>query len=236
MRLLITRPEQDAGALAAALSEHGHSARLEPLIAIVPDPDAVIPDKRYQAVLVTSANGVRALAGNAGFERLQGTPVLAVGRASAEASRQAGFARIEDASGDLHDLVRLVGEHCSPAAGPLLYAAGKVISGDLKAMLEAEGYEVDRVVLYDAVPAERLTSGALSALRSGEIDGVLHFSPRTARVWARLAPNDARDLVHFCLSQAVADALLEELDEPAGSIRVAERPNQDALMALIDRA
>ena len=103
-------------------------------------------------------------------------------------------------------------------------------------MLEAEGYEVDRVVLYDAVPAEHLTSGALSALRSGEIDGVLHFSPRTARVWARLAPNDARDLVHFCLSQAVADALLEELDEPAGSIRVAERPNQDALMALIDRA
>ena len=91
MRLLITRPEQDAGALAAALSEHGHSARLEPLIAIVPDPDAVIPDKRYQAVLVTSANGVRALAGNAGFERLQGTPVLAVGRASAEASRRRGL-------------------------------------------------------------------------------------------------------------------------------------------------
>ena len=234
MRLLITRPEQDAGPLAAMLAERGHSALIEPLISIVPEPGAVIPEKSYQAVLVTSANGVRALAATRGVDRVEDCRVLAVGKASAEASREAGFGHVEDASGDLQDLVRLVDETCAQSHGPLLYAAGRVVSGDLKAMLEAEDYEVDRVVLYDAVPADRLSSATLSALRAGEIDGVLHFSPRSARIWAQVAPRDAGDLVHYCLSQAVADALWDELDGPAGPVRVAPRPNQDALIALID--
>ena len=234
MRLLITRPEQDAGPLAALLTERGHSVRLEPLISIVSEAGAVIPEKAYQAVLVTSANGVRALAATRGVDRVKDCRVLAVGKASAEASREAGFGRVEDAAGDLRDLVRLTEEACAPSNGPLLYAAGKVVSGDLKAMLEAEDYEVDRVVLYDAVPADRLSSATLSALRAGEIDGVLHFSPRSARIWARVAPVEAQGLVHYCLSQAVADALLEGLKEPASEVRVAARPNQDALIALID--
>lgn len=234
MRLLITRPEQDAGPLAAQLAERGHSALIEPLISIVPEPGAVIPEKTYQAVLVTSANGVRALSATPGFDRVKGAPVLAVGKASAEASRQAGFGRVEDASGDLDDLTRLVEARCRPEGGPLLYAAGKVVSGDLKAMLEAKRYQVDRVVLYDAVRATELSADALSALRAGEIDGVLHFSPRSARIWARVAPGGMGDLVHYCLSQAVADALLDELDAPAGPVRVAARPNQDALVDLID--
>ena len=234
MRLLITRPEQDAGPLAALLTERGHSVRLEPLISIVPEPGAVIPKKAYQAVLVTSANGVRALAQTGGFDQVKGCLALAVGKASAEASRQAGFVRVEDAAGDLSDLVRLTEEACAPSNGPLLYAAGKVVSGDLKALLDAKGFEVDRVVLYDAVPVDELTAETRSALRAGEIDGVLHFSPRSARIWARVAPVDAQGLVHYCLSQAVADALFEGHEEPASAVRVAARPNQDALIALID--
>ena len=234
MRLLITRPKQDAGTVAAVLTERGHSVRLEPLISIEPEAGAVIPEKVYQAVLVTSANGVRALAATRGVDRVKDCRALAVGKASAEASREAGFGRVEDASGDLQDLVRLTEDTCTPSGGPLLYAAGKVVSGDLKAMLEAKGYEVDRLVLYDAVPADTLSSETLSALCAGEIDGVLHFSPRSARIWARVAPDDGLELVHYCLSQAVADALLEELDGPAGQVQVAPRPNQDALIALLD--
>ena len=234
MRFLITRPEQDAGPLAAILAERGHSALIEPLISIVPEPGAAVPEKTYQAVLVTSANGVRALGATPGFDRVKGATVLAVGKASAEASRKAGFGQVEDAAGDLDDLTRLVEARCTPEGGPLLYAAGKVVSGDLKAMLEAKAYEVDRVVLYDAVRATELSADTLAALRAGEVDGVLHFSPRSARIWAQVAPRDAGDLVHYCLSQAVADALLDELDATNGPVRVAPRPDQDALIALID--
>jgi len=234
MRLLITRPEKDAGPLAALLTERGHSVHLEPLISIVPEPGAVVPEKAYGAVLVTSANGVRALAEAQGFEHVKARLALAVGIASAEACRAAGFGRVEDASGDLHDLVRLTEKMCAPSDGPLLYAAGKLVSGDLKAMLDAKGYEVERLVLYDAVPADRLSPEILKALQAGEIDGVLHVSPRSARIWARVAPSDVRELAHYCLSQAVADALVDEFKAPAGPIHVAARPTQDALIALID--
>ena len=236
MHLLITRPEQDAGGLATALEEQGHSVRLEPLIAIVPDTEIVLPERAYQAVLVTSANGVRALAAASGFERFREVPALAVGHASAQAAREAGFAQVLDAAGDLSDLVRLVRATCEPSGGPLFYAAGKVVSGDLKALLEAEGYEVDRLALYDAVPADRLTPGLAAALEAGEIDGVLLFSPRTARIWAGLAGETALGVTHYCLSQAVADALEATLGTAPRSVRVAERPNQDALTALIGGA
>ena len=62
MRLLLTRPEEDAAPLADELSALGHSVVLAPMMRVrfvdgmVPDLDGV------QAVLLTSANGARALA------------------------------------------------------------------------------------------------------------------------------------------------------------------------------
>src|SRR5262249_35058447 len=79
MRVLITRPEREATALAPALAERGHQAVLAPLFrlqALDPAADFAQPLAASQAVLVTSANGARALA-KASEQRAK--PVLAVG-------------------------------------------------------------------------------------------------------------------------------------------------------------
>jgi uroporphyrinogen-III synthase len=66
VRALVTRPREDAEKLAAALAARGIEAVLAPLLTIRPLPDSkerlapLLPGA--QAVLFTSANGVRAFA------------------------------------------------------------------------------------------------------------------------------------------------------------------------------
>ena len=59
------------------------------------------------AVLITSANGARAVAAHPRRGELTALPVLAVGQASAAAARAAGFADVTSADGDGGDLARL---------------------------------------------------------------------------------------------------------------------------------
>ena len=238
MRLLVTRPEADAPATARALEERGHSVVLEPLLRIEPVAGVIIADRVYQAVLVTSANAVRALARLPQAGGLKDTPVLAVGEASGREALSQGFSKVEHAAGDLAALGELVSARCAAGDGPLLYAAGSVVSGDLKGILEARGYDVDRVVLYEAVAAETISPAVGHGLREGTIDGVLLYSPRSARTWVRAVEHAslaqaARALVHVCLSEAVAAALREESRWAGVETRVSPEPNEKSLLKVI---
>lgn len=236
MRLLVTRPDEDASALMRLLEAMGHCAVAAPLLAIHPLADVVLPQGDWQALLVTSANGVRALAQHADVARLKTIPVCAVGEASAAAARAAGFARVRAAEGDVEALTALVVRELSPAGGPLLHVAGSVVAGDLKGALEGHGFRVARVVLYEARVAERLPEAARTAIEAGELDGVLLYSPRTAATFATLIAAEGLSgqmggLRAYCLSAAVAGALS---GLTFGAIDVACEPAQEALLALLD--
>ena len=91
-------------------------------------------------------------------------------------------------------------------------------------------------MVYRAVAATSLPPAVAVAL-SGGIDGVLHFSRRSAEAYvdaARAAGYSQRAApVHFCLSAPIAEPLAQA---GAADIRVAERPNEAVLLALIDAA
>ena len=235
MRLLVTRPDEDASATIAALEALGHEAIAAPLLTIQPMVEAAIPDEAWQAILITSANGARAIAGHADFEKFKSIPVLTVGAASAEAAREAGFISVVSAEGNVELLVELVVSELDPSAGPLLHVAGSVTAGDLKGGLEKHGFRVVRVVLYEAQVAERLPDAAREALAAGKVDGILFYSPRTAASFATLvrkAELDAalKTLTAYCLSAPVAKALA---GLPFCDIQVSDEPKQPALLSLI---
>src|SRR5579864_47160 len=234
MRALITRPRAEAEALAALLGERGIEAVIEPLIEIAHSA-AVFPSLTgVQAILCTSANGVRALA-RASAERA--LPLFAVGDATARAARAEGFRQVESAGGDVDDLAYLVGRRLKPQGGKLLHIAGSVVAGDLAAALAAEGFAVERAVLYDASPAAALTIRTAQSIASGEFDFALFFSPRTAAIFARLAEDAGvreglRPSVAVSIS-AAADAMLADL--PFRDRVIAEAPTQAALIACVER-
>ncbi len=237
MRLIVTRPEPEATRAARALMRLGHEAILSPMLEIVIDPKAPIPERDYQAVLVTSSNAVRALGARSSRPVAADAPFLAVGDQTALEAKRAGFVGARSAGGALDDLVALAEQALSPESGPLLYAAGEERSGDLAGRLVALGYAVETAVLYRAEAVPRLANVATDALNSDNVDGVLLYSRRSAEAFAAalraggLAPLAAR-VACFCLSDAVAAALAGVSE---GRVLVADRPDQIALFALVER-
>ena len=234
LQALVTRPREESETLAAALAVRGIDALIEPLMEVCFCASAALDLAGVQAVLCTSANGARALA-RASEER--GMPILAVGDASAARARAEGFTIVQSAGGDVNDLVRLAAARLRPGDGPLLHVAGNVVAGDLLGALRARGFSVERSILYEARPVAALSPAAIGALRSGEIGCALFFSPRTAAVFARLAGSacveECCGTITALSISAAADAALTDL--PWLERHIAERPNQPALLDLLDR-
>jgi uroporphyrinogen-III synthase len=229
MRLLITRPEPDNLRTAAALRAQGHEVVLAPLLQIESVPNADLGSPPWSAILITSANGVRALAAHPRRGELLALPVLAVGRSSADAARDAGFAEVVSADGDANDLARLAARRFAGPRQPLLYLAGEERSGELA----APGLTVRTVVVYRAARVSRFSPEAHSALEQGRIDGVLHFSRRSVEAYldcVRDLAASALEPAHYCLSARAAEPL-----RLAGAARVvvAARPDEASLLALV---
>ena len=231
MRLLLTRPEPDAERTAAALRARGHAVIITPLLHIEAVDNAEIDQGPWDALLVTSANAAHAIERHARLPELRAVPVLVGGERSAEAMRAVGFADVTSAGGNVDDLVRLVGERVKPGARLLYLAAGER-AGDLAGTLRRRGYSVRTAVVYRAVVSGSPRAVA-DALARG-IDGVLHFSRRSAEAYINAA-RDAGVLPsalrpgHYCLSAQVA----EPLADAGASTRVALQPTEAALIALI---
>jgi uroporphyrinogen-III synthase len=232
MRLLITRPQEDAVAIAGILRSRGHVPIVAPLMEmqVREGPDVELDD--VQAVLATSANGVRALSRRT---PRRDVPLYAVGPQTAETARSAGFKTVNSAEGDSAMLVEFVAARADPAKGALLHAAGAETAGRLRQALQAKGFTVETTVLYDAVPVAALPEKALAALQDRTLGGVLLFSPRSAKTFATLTTEAklgaaCETLDAYCISAATAAALTPLT---FARVSVAGAPNQEAILALI---
>lgn len=232
-RALVTRPREDADAITRALESRGLAVQLEPLLDVVIHRGATLLLNRVQGFLATSANGVRALAANTPRRDL---PLWAVGTATADCARGLGFRAVENGGGDVVHLAELVMRRVDPRQGTLLHAAGSKLAGDLSGTLSAKGFDVRRVVLYDARPAEALSAPLLAALDAEALDLALFFSPRTAATFAGLvAAAERGEACRAIDAYGLSDAVAEQLAIlPWRRVRVARTPDQAALLAVID--
>ena len=97
MHLIVTRPQADSDRLKSRLEANGHTASVAPLLTIQADTAAVIPDSPWQAIAMTSANALSALADIGIPEKLKAIPVFAVGPASAGLAGELGFEDVHQA-------------------------------------------------------------------------------------------------------------------------------------------
>ncbi|MFV3131713.1 uroporphyrinogen-III synthase [Niveispirillum sp. KHB5.9] len=221
--VLVTRPEPGAAQTAASLSALGYHPILAPVLTIEPIPGPPIDLSGFDAVAVTSANGVRALAARTAD---RGRPLYAVGARTAALARDLGFTDVHSADGDVASLSALLA-----GKGHVLHVAGVDVAGELA----PADIVVTRLTAYQAVAAKDLPVEALDALRGGLVAYVTLFSPRTADLFVRLAQKAglsplAGGWTALCLSAAVAQAA-------SGfgftEIRIAARPDAASLLALL---
>jgi uroporphyrinogen-III synthase len=235
MRLLLTRAEPGAGISAGRLRSLGHDVVLDPMLRIdhLPEPsDLPAP----AALILTSANGVRALASWPASARWRDLPVFVIGSTTAEAARAAGYRRVRSAEGNADAFFALIKRELDPESGILLYAVAEITATDLQGRLAQHGYSVRRVAAYRAIPAARFDEAARAALAGSALDAVLFYSERAAATFATLV---TQTNLAAALNKTELIALSPEVARPLASLparrlRIANRPDEDALFACLD--
>lgn len=235
MRVLVTRPERDARREAETLLSRGHEPVLAPLLEIEFLLDVDLDLEGAQAVILTSRNALRALSMHPDKDRALGLPVFAVGEATARAAKNFGFKEVTIGPGTAAGLLPLIRREVHPEKGALVHLSAEVVAFDLKPLLDEEGFEYRRSVLYRSKPMQAFPDSVAHDLALGAISGVILLSPRTAKTFAALVERQGvatktKRPVCYCLSEAVAEAVA-----PLGyAVRVPPLPREEDVLALLD--
>ena len=227
MAVLVTRPSPDDETTAKALRARGFEVLRAPMLRFEPVPFQDDADANYGAVIVTSANALRAIAPHLA-SRLVKLPLFAVGENTAEAARDAGFGEVVASKGDagaLRDLVlaRAKSKQVKKAS-PLLYLAGADLARDLAGDLGENGFTVVTQTTYRMVPAPSLPQDVCDAFVAHEIEAELHYSRRSARAFrsSRIACSSSATSVR--LLYLVTPMVLQKLRMASGVMPRRRKP------------
>ncbi|MFL5044263.1 MAG: uroporphyrinogen-III synthase [Xanthobacteraceae bacterium] len=234
MHLLVTRPGTEAERTADILRARGHVVTVAPVLKVETIANAGFGAGPYAAIVMTSANAARVIAGHERRAELLRLPVFTVGRHTAEAVRAAGLDDVISADGGAPELVRLIAAKLQGSGASVLYFAAQERSSDLAGALKPYGIAVETVVVYRTVPSPGLAQDLRAVLDDG-LDGVLHYSRRSAQTFLIGAGtagvlDAAVGLTHYCLSSEVAAPLRAA---GADAVKVAPRPDEAALIGLV---
>jgi uroporphyrinogen-III synthase len=235
LRILLTRPEPDASETAARLKAGGHEVIVAPLLTIVlAPPPSDLPDPK--AIILTSRNGVRALATWPQASGWRDLPVFVTGVATARTAREAGFVNVMTAASDAADLAGHFMAHIDKDVRPILYPAARDRTGALTEGLRANGYDVRAVEAYSAEMARTLGAAAMDAVRRNAVEGVLLYSNRTAAAFRAIVDRyDLAEHLRMTVLYALSDRVAEPLRGLPGWLRVAPHPDEESLLDLLPK-
>jgi uroporphyrinogen-III synthase len=227
-KIWITRAQPGADATAERVRALGHEAIIAPLLAVHAIEDVHVDLAGVAALAFTSANGVRTFADICAERSLR---VFAVGAATAQAARAAGFKLVLSADGDVEALAEGIGQRRGELRGAVLHPGALELAGDLAGALEKQGVTARSLILYETAPV-KLAPEAVSQLVLA--DAVLLHSPRAAKVLAAvLKTHPAPKLRALGLSKAVVKPLVRS---KLASRAFPSMPLEGALLNLIDRS
>ena len=227
LKIWITRAQPGADATAERVRALGHDAVVGPLLAVRNLEGVRVELSGVGALAFTSGNGVRAFAELSGERSLK---VFAVGQATAQAARAAGFRSVLSSDGDVEALALGIEQRRGEIRGLVLHPGAAELAGDLPAALEKYGVPANRLVVYETVP-EALPEE--TALACAACDIVLVHSARAAKLLAGvLKAHPAPKMKVLGLSKAVLKPLARI---PLQARAFPPMPLEAALLKLIDR-
>jgi uroporphyrinogen-III synthase len=235
MRVLVTRPLHSGKRTAERLREMGHEPLLLPLSHPVHDVGAALDGlaRTDGAIAVTSAEAIRAIT-----ERKDAIafhvqrPLYAVGEATADEAKTAGFRSVVASSGSGADLADTI---ASLGRDRVLYLAGFPRAETFEARAREIGLNITVAECYRMEPFPIDAAWFQTILAEQRPDSILFYSRQTAESFFGLPGMRTRqDVIAgirlLCLSAAVAAAIPAPLRE---NIAIAEMPEERSLLSLL---
>jgi uroporphyrinogen III methyltransferase/synthase len=247
-RVLVPRTKDQAGVMSDRLAVHGATAEEVPTIAVEPPRSPTqmeravkgLVDGRYQWVVFTSTNAVRAVwekFAEFGLDAraFSGVKIACVGAATAEKVR--GF-------GIVPDLVPSAPEQESSSDGLLsifpphddvldpvdrvLLPRADIATETLAAGLRDRGWEIDDVTAYRTVRAAPPPAPIREAIKTGGFDAVCFTSSSTVRNLVGIAGKPHARTIVACIGPQTAETAREF------GLRVDVQPDEARVPALVD--
>ena len=210
-RVIVLRPEPGASETVRKGRERGLDAIGIPLFEVQPVAWQPPDPSRFDALLLTSANAIRH--GGEALGSLKVLPVHAVGEATAQAARSAGFDVSSVGDRGLDSLLASLDPNLR-----LLHLRGE------HHRFPANASKIECVVVYDA---REITQPDLASAQRAV---ALVHSPRAGRRFAELAA-DRGSIAVAAISVTAAEAVGGGWE----NVEVADWPTDDALLALAER-
>ena len=235
--VLITRAEDEAQDYIAAVRALGLTPHCQPVLDIRILPTDLSTITAQDALILTSARAVEALA------RLKVKPALyVVGRQTAQAASAAGFIDMTIGKGGAEELTRRILLDLRGGGQPegrrYHYLRGAEVSFDLKAALAEAGVPLAEHIVYEAQPVPRLSPATLACLDSGTLRAVLFLSARGAGAFADLVRQYGREAsLRGTKALCLAPGMLESLGGlPFAAGAAADHPDRGGLLDLLNAA
>jgi uroporphyrinogen III methyltransferase / synthase len=248
-RVLVPRTKDQAGAMSARLAVHGATAEEVPTIAVEPPRSPTqmeravkgLVDGRYQWVVFTSTNAVRAIwekFAEFGLDAraFSGVKIACVGAATADKVRSFGInpelvPSIDEAQESSSEgLLSIFPPHddvLDPVDRVLLPRAD-IATETLAAGLRDRGWEIDDVTAYRTVRAAPPPAPIREAIKTGGFDAVCFTSSSTVRNLVGIAGKPHARTIVACIGPQTAETAREF------GLRVDVQPTEARVPALVD--
>jgi uroporphyrinogen III methyltransferase/synthase len=248
-RVLVPRTKDQAGAMSERLAVHGASAEEVPTIAVEPPRSPTqmeravkgLVDGRYQWVVFTSTNAVRAVwekFAEFGLDAraFSGVKIACVGTATAEKVRAFGIVpelvpdADESQESSSEGLLGIFPPHddiLDPVDRVLLPRAD-IATETLAAGLRDRGWEIDDVTAYRTVRAAPPPAPIREAIKTGGFDAVCFTSSSTVRNLVGIAGKPHARTIVACIGPQTAETAREF------GLRVDVQPSEARVPALVD--
>lgn len=236
--LLITRPQPEADVTAQQVRALHGRPLLAPALTILPPHDgrslkqAMHALDRYQGVLITSANGARALI-DAMPSSHPPPPLFAVGRKTARILEKEGWpVHVPSGAAGGERLARAVMAWRPGGAQPFLFLRAEQGREELGRLLQQAGYGVDQVVAYRAEPMVTLPAPVRHALEAGTVDATLFFSGRSAQAFVAVLSAEGDVAWLSRTTVVVISSVTEETVRKLGfrEVLIASEPSSEGML------
>src|SRR3954451_1871556 len=246
-RVLVPRTKDQAGVMSDRLAVHGATAEEVPTIAVEPPRSPTqmeravkgLVDGRYQWVVFTSANAVRAVwekFAEFGLDAraFSGVRIACVGEATADTVRAFGVhpelvpgEETEQSSEGLLEVFPPHDDVLDPVDRVLLPRAD-IATETLAEGLQSRGWEIDDVTAYRTVRAAPPPAPTREAIKTGGFDAVCFTSSSTVRNLVGIAGKPHARTIVACIGPKTAETAAEF------GLRVDVKPEVAAVGPLVE--
>lgn len=173
MKILITRPINEATALAAKLEKLGHSTIIEPLMKIEILEASNFDDFiQYDAIIISSKNAIRAIS-----KAPKSLKLIIVGKESTKFAKSNGFINSTYGGANITELKKNLNNYHN-----LLYLTGSDITDNLNTIKA----KITRQVVYRTEPIHTISANFLNFIKDPQAKIILFFSTITSQIFKNI--------------------------------------------------